>query len=78
MNCEKLVCYSETLELTEPNQKWVRGIRTFSIFGVFYEFSLIEPNSVLLHLNDIYESKKHRNIEKIRLSLVRFDIPGKF
>jgi len=41
----------------------------------FYEFGSIEPNS-----------KKHRNIEKIRfdsielirLNSIRFDIPGKF
>jgi len=46
---------------------WLRGIRTFSIFRCFFE----------MHLNDFYEfgsikpnSKKHRNIEKIRFGSI--------
>ncbi len=54
--------YSETLELSSPTEsnrtksnRIKHGFAGSELFRCFFEFGSIEPNSVLLHLNDFYE-----------------------
>jgi len=69
---------SRLSSLTEPNQTWFCGIRTFLIFrcNLFEWLYMV----YLMHLNDFYgfgsielKSKKKRNIEKIRFGWIQFD-----